>query len=131
MHEVQPLLAQTTRMRQLSALTTYSGVRLTAVRDGSAILSGGFGQRPIRSGDVLLIGANVTYGMEPEGQVTVTAVYLDPDYAVDQFYWQHTGGRGSLILPHEDDPRRSSRRTKIVCLLWRVSVSRHGIRARH
>lgn len=49
------------------------------------------GQRPANIGDVLLIGANVPCGAEPEGQVTVTTVYLDPDYAVEMFYWQHAG----------------------------------------
>jgi len=91
MYEVQPLLARTTRTRQLSALTTYSCVKLTAIRDGSAILSDGRRQRPIRSGDLLLLGAGVPCAAEPEGQVTVTTIYLDPDYAVDQFYWQHAG----------------------------------------
>lgn len=55
------------------------------------ILSGDFGQYPINVGDVALVGADVSCGIEPEGQVTVTTVYLDSGYAVDQFYWQHTG----------------------------------------
>ncbi|MGP5054692.1 helix-turn-helix transcriptional regulator [Brachybacterium paraconglomeratum] len=66
-------------------------MKFIVVRDGSAILSGDFGQRPIRCGDVLLIGRGVPCGAEPEGQVTVTTVYLDPDYAVEQFYWRHAG----------------------------------------
>ncbi|QQB65071.1 helix-turn-helix transcriptional regulator [Kytococcus sedentarius] len=70
---------------------SYGCVKFIVVRAGSAILSGDFGQRPIRCGDVLLIGRGVPCGAEPEGQVTVTTVYLDPDYAVDLFYWQHTG----------------------------------------
>lgn len=66
-------------------------MKFIAVRDGSAILSGGFGWTPINVGDVLLIGANAPCGAEPEGQVALTTVYLDPGYAVDQFYWQHSG----------------------------------------
>lgn len=62
-----------------------------AVRDGSAIISDSSGQRPTRAGDVLLIGANVSWFAEPEGVATATTVYLDPDYAVGQFYWQHAG----------------------------------------
>lgn len=86
-----PLIARTTKARRPYRPVVYGCVQLVAVREGSAILSGEFGQRPINIGDVLLIGANVACGAEPEGQVTVTTVYLDPDYAVDQFYWQHTG----------------------------------------
>ena len=78
-------------MRSLREATVFSCVKLIVVRDGSAILSGEFGQRPANIGDVLLIGANVPCGAEPEGQVTVTTVYLDPDYAVEMFYWQHAG----------------------------------------
>ncbi|MGP5055233.1 helix-turn-helix domain-containing protein [Brachybacterium paraconglomeratum] len=78
-------------LRRTSVREAHGSVKLVVVRDGSAILSGEFGQRPINIGDVLLIGANVACGAEPEGQVTVTTIYLDPDYAVDQFYWQHTG----------------------------------------
>lgn len=87
----QPLLASTRTMRRPVGPTTYSCVKLVAVRDGSVILSGEFGQRPINLGDVLLLGANVACKAEPEGRVALTTVYLDSGYAVDQFYWQHTG----------------------------------------
>lgn len=90
MYGIHPLVAQTIRMRQLSGLTTHSCVRIMAVRDGSAIIGDSSGQRPTRAGDVLLVGANVTYSVEPEGEVTATTVDLDSGYAVDQFYWQHT-----------------------------------------
>ncbi|WP_319021243.1 AraC family transcriptional regulator [Brevibacterium aurantiacum] len=66
-------------------------MKLIAVRHGSAILSGDFGQQPLNVGEVALLGANVPCGAEPEGQVTTTTVHLDPDYAIDSFYWQHTG----------------------------------------
>jgi len=87
----QPVLAQTRTFRRPVPPRIFGCPKLVAVRDGSAILSGEFEQFPIRSGDVLLIRAGVSYGVEPEAKVTVTTVYLDPGYAVDQFYWQHTG----------------------------------------
>lgn len=59
------------------------------MREGSAILTDGFRQHPTNVGDVAMCGANTPCRAEPEGQVTVTTVYLDPDYAVDLFYWQH------------------------------------------
>lgn len=91
LHGYRTLVARTATLRHPVRSSVFSCVKLVVVRDGSAILSGKFGQRPIRSGDVLLVGANVACGMEPEGQMTVTTVFLDSDYAVDQFYWQHTG----------------------------------------
>lgn len=33
---------------------------------------------------MILVGANVLCGAEPEGHVTSTTVYLDTDYVVDQ-----------------------------------------------
>lgn len=85
-----PLTARTITQRRRSPSTLHANIRLVVVRDGSAILSGDFGQKPLNLGDAALLGANVPCGAEPEGQVTVTTVYLDPDYAIDSFYWQHT-----------------------------------------
>lgn len=35
--------------------------------------------------------ANVLCSSEPEGHVTVTTIYLDRDYLIDQVFWQHAG----------------------------------------
>ncbi|WP_235934096.1 helix-turn-helix transcriptional regulator [Paramicrobacterium chengjingii] len=40
-------------------------------------------------GDVVLLGANVLCGSEPEGHITVTTVYVDTDYLLDQVFWQY------------------------------------------
>ncbi len=48
-----------------------------------------FGERPIKVGDVVLLAANTLCGAEPEDWLTVTALYLDRDYVVDQVFWQH------------------------------------------
>jgi len=87
----QPLLARTRTARRPVGPVVYGCVKVVVVCDGSAVLSGEFGQHPLNLGDVLLLAANVECGAEPEGRVTVTTIYLDPDYAIDQFYWQHTG----------------------------------------
>ena len=76
-------------MRGRREVTVFNCVKLVVVRAGSAILSGDFGWLPVGVGQVALLGAAVPCGVEPEGQVTITTVYLDPDYAVEQFYWQH------------------------------------------
>ncbi|MGC3021897.1 hypothetical protein [Brevibacterium sp. FAM 24630] len=50
-----------------------------------------FGQKPVRPGDVILLGPNVLCGSEPEGHITVTTIYADTDYVIDQAFWQYAG----------------------------------------
>ncbi len=85
----QVLLARTLTVHRPVAPVAYDCVKLIVVRDGSAILFSEFGEQPVSLGDVVLLGANVLCGSEPEGQITVTTLYLDTDYVVDQFFWQH------------------------------------------
>ena len=67
----------------------YDCVKIIVVRDGSAFLFSEFGQFPVMSGDVILLGANVLAGSEPEGHITVTTIYIDTDYVLDQVRWQY------------------------------------------
>lgn len=69
----------------------YDCVKVIVVRDGSAILFSEFGLKPVTVGDVVVLGANTLCGSEPEGHITVTTVYLDTDYVIDQVFWQHVG----------------------------------------
>ncbi|WP_232547490.1 AraC family transcriptional regulator [Propioniciclava soli] len=69
----------------------YDCVTITVIRDGSAILLSEFGQQHVKAGDVMLLGANTLCGTEPESHVTVTTIYADTDYVVDQVFWQHFG----------------------------------------
>jgi hypothetical protein len=62
-------------------------VKLIVVRDGSAILAGDFGRKPITAGDVVLLGANVACGSEPESHIALTVIYVDMDYLLDQIFW--------------------------------------------
>lgn len=59
------------------------------VRNGSVFAFSEFGQQAANPGDVILLGANVLCGFEPEGHVTATTVLLDLDYLVDQVFWQN------------------------------------------
>ncbi len=61
------------------------------VRDGSAVLFSEFGEKTLVVGDVVLLAANILCGGEPEGHVTVTTIYADTDYVLDQVRWQHAG----------------------------------------
>lgn len=67
----------------------YDCVKIIVVRDGSAILFSEFGQKPVKPGDVILLGANVLCGSEPEDHITVTTIYADTDYVLDQVRWQY------------------------------------------
>ena len=67
----------------------YDCVKFIIVRDGSAFLFSEFGQQPVKAGDVVMLGANVLCGSEPEGHVTVTTIYADTDFLLDQLRWQY------------------------------------------
>lgn len=65
--------------------------KFIVLHNSSAFLFSEFGQKPVKPGDVILLGANVLCGSEPEGHITVTTVYLDTDYVLDQVRWQYAG----------------------------------------
>ena len=86
-----PLLARTSTVHRPVGPVAYDCVKVIVVRNGSAILFSEFGQKPVKAGDVILLGANVLCGSEPEGHITVTTIYADTDYVLDQLRWQYTG----------------------------------------
>lgn len=86
-----PLVARTRTIHHPVGPIAYDCVKLIFVRDGSAILFSEFGQKPVKPGDVVLLGANVLCGSEPEGHITVTTIYADTDYILDQVRWQYAG----------------------------------------
>lgn len=85
----QVLVARTHTVHRPVGPLAYDCVKIIIVRDGSAILFSEFGQKPIRSGDVIVLGPNVLCGSEPEGHITVTTIYADTDYVIDQAFWQY------------------------------------------
>lgn len=87
----EPLLARTKTLHRPIDPVAYDCVKVIIVRDGSAILFSEFGQKPVTVGDVVTLGANTLCGSEPEDHITVTTVYLDTDYVIDQVFWQHVG----------------------------------------
>lgn len=70
--------------------TAYDCVRIMAVLDGTAIVFSEFGEQPVSFGDAILLGPSVLCGVEPEGHVTLTTIYIDTDFALDQFFWEHS-----------------------------------------
>lgn len=86
-----PILGRTLTVQAHMEPVAYDCVKLIVVRSGSAILFSEFGQKPVNVGDVVVLGANTLCGSSPEGHITVTTIYADTDYVVDQVYWQHVG----------------------------------------
>lgn len=85
----EPLVARSRTIHAPIAPVAYDCVKLIFVRDGSAILFSEFGEKPVKVGDVVALAANTLCGSDPEGSITVTTLYLDRDYIVDQVFWQH------------------------------------------
>ncbi len=96
-----PILVRSRTVYKPVGPAAYDCVKVIVVRDGSAVLFSEFGQKPVRPGDVILLGANVLCGSEPEGHVTVTTVYLDTDYVLDQVRWQFAGLIEDRLEAHE------------------------------
>lgn len=88
---LSPIVVRSRTVHRPVGPVAYDCVKIIIVRDGSAILFSEFGQQPVKPGDVVMLGANVLCGSEPEGHVTVTTVYLDTDYVLDQVRWQYAG----------------------------------------
>lgn len=84
-----PVVARSRTFHAPIAPVAYDCVKLIFVRDGSAILLSEFGERPVSLGDVVALAANTLCSSEPEGSITVTTLYLDRDYIIDQVFWQH------------------------------------------
>lgn len=90
MTQYEPLLARTRAIHRTIGPIAYDCLEIVVVRSGSAILFSEFGTQAVSVGDAALLGPNVLSCMEPEGHVTVTSIYIDTDYALDQFFWQHS-----------------------------------------
>lgn len=86
-----PVIARTRTLHRPVGPVAYDCVKVTVIRDGTAILFSEFGQKPVRPGDVVLLAPNTLCGSEPEGHVTFTSVSLDPDYVLDHVRWQYVG----------------------------------------
>lgn len=69
----------------------YDCVKVIVVRDGSAILFSEFGQQAVKVGDVIVLASNTLCGSEPEEDITVTTIYADTRFILDQVFWQYVG----------------------------------------
>lgn len=83
-------MARTKTVRRSVRPVAYDCVKIIMIRSGSATLFGEFGRCLVRVGDVVLLGGNALCGGEPEEPTTVTTLYLDRDYVIDQLFWQYS-----------------------------------------
>lgn len=88
---LSPVVARSTTVYAPTPPIAYDCVRLIIVRDGSAMLMSEFGTQPATVGNVVLIGANVLCACEPEEHFTVSTIFADTDYVIDQVFWQYIG----------------------------------------
>lgn len=86
-----PIVARTTAIDRPVGPMTYDCIKVVVVRSGSATLFSEFGEKRVRAGDVAVLAPNVLCGSQPDRRITVTTIYIDRRYLIDQFYWQHSG----------------------------------------
>lgn len=95
-----PIAAATVTTRRATRPTEYDCVRLAIVRDGSAILGGSHGSRPISTGEAVLVAPGTPCGYQPEGWTTLTILAVDTDYLIEHLFWQHLD-----LIPDRDAAR--------------------------
>lgn len=87
--EFRPVVARTMTIHRPVDPIAFDCVQMAFIRSGSAIVYSEFGARPVKVGDVVLLARHTLCGCEPEFGVTVTFLFLDKDYLVDQVLWQY------------------------------------------
>lgn len=95
--EFQPLIARTHTIRRPFGPVIYDSVKLSVIRDGSALAYSDSTERFVSVGDVVLLGPNTLCGLLPEGQVTVSTMLIDTDFLFDQLFWQHAAVLGDRL----------------------------------
>ena len=95
-----PFVAHTTDSRHSISPRAYDCVTIHIVRNGSVILTSGDLQRPIRTGDIVLVAPLASTGCIPEGVAEVTTLLIDTDYLTEHLFWYHLD-----LLPDRDAAR--------------------------
>lgn len=81
-----PVVAQTVTVDRPVDPVAFDCVQLGFVRAGSARVFSEFGRQHIREGDAVLLCPNTLWGSEPDDRITVTTIYIDNDFLVDQVF---------------------------------------------
>lgn len=122
-----PLIARTEAIDRCLPPVAFDCVRLCFLRTGTAILFSEFGTQPATPGDVILLAAHTLCGCEPEEWVSMTTLYLDTDFLIDQVFWQYAS-----VLPDSSPlkispmPHTRSRRSCYVLGRSAADISHRG-----
>ena len=84
-----PITTYTSTHQEVMAPVAHDYVKAIFIRTGSMVLLSEFGECFAVPGDVVILGQNTLCAGEPMDDVTVTTVLLDPDYMIDQVFWQY------------------------------------------
>lgn len=112
----QPIAARTQTFHQPVRPSTYDCVKVVVVRDGSAVLFSEFGQRSVILGDVAILAGNTLCGCKPVGHITVTTIYLDSDYMIDQVFWQYAAVLSDRLHAQQFAETVYSEPAQVACL---------------
>ena len=83
------IVARTRTVHRSAGPLAYGCVKIIVIRSGSTTMFSEFGRCVVTVGDVVLLCANTLCAGEPGELTTVTTLYLDRNYVVDQVFWQH------------------------------------------
>lgn len=119
----RPIVAKTCALHRLLSPVAFDCVTVTVVRAGGALLFSEFGPRHVNVGDVVALAANTLCGAEPEGWITMTTVYLDRDFVVDQVFWQYA----AYFIDRLDAKRFLDTRYSEPAQIVRLSEDRVGL----
>lgn len=84
-----PIAAVTRATRRAVRPTAYDCIRFVIVREGSILPDCDLPLPPVLEGEAALIGPTVSFGYQPEGASTVTAILVDTDYLIERLFWQY------------------------------------------
>ena len=84
-----PVRVQTRSYDRPVDVVAYDCAKIMLIREGSVRLLSEFGQQIARAGDLIVLCATTLCGAIPQGTVTVSTAYVDPEYLLDQVRWCH------------------------------------------
>lgn len=84
----RPVVTRTRTIRRTVDSGAYDCVSFAVLRQGSVVINIDSIQKPVTTGDVVLLAPGTYCRCEPEGLATFTTLHVDTDYLIDLFFWQ-------------------------------------------
>jgi AraC-like DNA-binding protein len=94
-----PFCAQTLTVRSPVLPAAYDWLELIVVREGTGVVThrDASTRDLVRPGDVVFLMPNVPCGINPEGQVRLTRLFLAMEYLAEQVKWQYAPRLPDLV----------------------------------